>query len=185
MLELSRDLGIPMPVCGHEKLTSRMAAKCLDAQFNLRRWKQVTAWTGGPVKDGDALGWNPAQAVYVPDDRGPQQLTAASAPWTGRGGPRPRAVLPERGRQEARPALRRNEAECFRCGRRGHYARDCWARFPAPPQQEASAPVKQAGRDIAGDEGPCSEDACQVCGTFEPCSPSDPAAGTVTGQAQD
>ncbi|CAN0409280.1 unnamed protein product [Lampetra fluviatilis] len=43
----------------------------------------------------------------------------------------------------------------------------------------------QAGRDIAGDEGPCSEDACQVCGTFEPCSPSDPAAGTVTGQAQD
>ncbi|CAN0285915.1 unnamed protein product [Lampetra planeri] len=185
MLELSRDLGIPMPVCGHEKLTSRMAAKCLDAQFNLRRWKQVTAWTGGPVKDGDALGWNPAQAVYVPDDRGPQQLTAASAPWTGRGGPRPRAVLPERGRQEARPALRRNEAECFRCGRRGHYARDCWARFPAPPQQEASAPVKQAGRDIAGDEGPCSEDACQVCGTFEPCSLSDPAAGTVTGQAQD
>ncbi|CAM9630921.1 unnamed protein product [Lampetra fluviatilis] len=277
MLELSRDLGIPMPVCGHEKLTSRTAAKCLDAQFNLRRWKQVTAWTGGPVKEGDALGWNPAQAVYVPDDRGPQQLTAASAPWTGRGGPRPRAALPERGHREARPALRRNDAECFRCGRRGHYARDCWARFPAPPQQEASVPDKptkdppkqawyspfylmygrenvppvdvqlgtgvkgprkplpeyiqdmvrrvtearenarvatakaqarneryarrsegecpwksacrtcsrQAGRDIAGDEGPCSEDACQVCGTFEPCSPSDPAAGTVTGQAQD
>ncbi|XP_078739832.1 uncharacterized protein LOC144953140 [Lampetra fluviatilis] len=39
MLELSRDLGIPMPVCGHDKLTSRIAAKCLDAQFNLRRWK--------------------------------------------------------------------------------------------------------------------------------------------------
>ncbi|CAM9707238.1 unnamed protein product [Lampetra planeri] len=48
-----------------------------------------------------------------------------------------------------------------------------------------SALGRQAGRDIAGDEGPCSEDACQVCGTFEPCSPSDPAAGTVTGQAQD
>ncbi|CAN0051091.1 unnamed protein product [Lampetra planeri] len=145
------------------------------------------------MRIGDSLNDNEHQrsrpwrsgAVYVPDDRGPQQLTAASAPWTGRGGPRPRAALPERGRQEARPALRRNEAECFRCGRRGHYARDCWARFPAPPQQEASAPVKQAGRDIAGDEGPCSEDACQVCGTFEPCSPSDPAAGTVTGQAQD
>ncbi|CAN0044060.1 unnamed protein product [Lampetra planeri] len=37
MLELSKDLGIPMPICGHEQLTSRMAAKCLDAQFNLRR----------------------------------------------------------------------------------------------------------------------------------------------------
>ncbi|XP_078727283.1 coiled-coil domain-containing protein 157 isoform X1 [Lampetra fluviatilis] len=42
MLELSRDLGIPMPVCGHEQLTSRIAAKCLDVQFNLRWWKQVT-----------------------------------------------------------------------------------------------------------------------------------------------
>ncbi|XP_078475171.1 uncharacterized protein LOC144736499 [Lampetra planeri] len=71
MLELSRDLGIPMPVCGHEKLTSRAAAKCLDAQFNLRRWKQVTAWTGGPIVEGDAAGWDPKKAVYVPDGGGP------------------------------------------------------------------------------------------------------------------
>ncbi|CAN0375187.1 unnamed protein product [Lampetra planeri] len=142
MLELSRDLGIPMPVCGHEKLTSRAAAKCLDAQFNLRRWKQVAAWTGGPVKEGGAMGWDPTKAVYVPDERGPRELTAASSPWSGRGGPGPRATPSERGRRDARPALRRDDVDCFRCGRRGHYAKDCWARFPAPPQQEASAPDK-------------------------------------------
>ncbi|CAN0206859.1 unnamed protein product [Lampetra planeri] len=142
MLELSRDLGIPMPVCGHEKLTSRAAAKCLDAQFNLRRWKQVAAWTGGPVKEGGAMGWDPTKAVYVPDERGPRELTAASSPWSGRGGPGPRATPSERGRRDARPALRRNDADCFRCGRRGHYAKDCWARFPGPPQQEVSVPDK-------------------------------------------
>ncbi|XP_078739332.1 uncharacterized protein LOC144952714 [Lampetra fluviatilis] len=192
MLELSRDLGIPMPVCGHEKLTSRAAAKCLDVQFNLRRWKQVAAWTGGPVKEGGAMGWDPTKAVYVPDERGPRELTAASSPWSGRGGPGPRATPSERGRRDARPALRRNDADCFRCGRRGHYAKDCWARFPGPPQWEVSVPdkppkdpPKQVGRDTEGDEGPCSEGACQVCGTFEPCSPSDPAAGTFKGHGQD
>ncbi|CAN0110521.1 unnamed protein product [Lampetra fluviatilis] len=142
MLELSRDLGIPMPVCGHEKLTSRAAAKCLDAQFNLRRWKQVAAWTGGPVKEGGAMGWDPTRAIYVPDERGPQELTAASSPWSGRGRPGPRATPSGRGRRDARPALRRNEADCFRCGRRGHYAKDCWARFPGPPQQEPTTPDK-------------------------------------------
>ncbi|CAM9595774.1 unnamed protein product, partial [Lampetra fluviatilis] len=142
MLELSRDLGIPMPVCGHEKLTSRAAAKCLDAQFNLRRWKQVAAWTGGPVKEGGAMGWDPTKAIYVPDERGPQELTAASSPWPGRGRPGPRATPSGRGRRDAGPALRRNEADCFRCGRRGHYARDCWARFPGPPQQEPTTPDK-------------------------------------------
>ncbi|XP_061416179.1 uncharacterized protein LOC133347696 [Lethenteron reissneri] len=142
MLELSRDLGIPKPVCGHEKLTSRAAAKCLDAQFNLRRWKQVAAWTGGPVAEGGALGWDPTKSVYVPDGGGPQELTAASGPWSSRGGPASRAAPSIRGRRDARPALRRNDADCFRCGRRGHYAKDCWARIPGPPQQEASLPAK-------------------------------------------
>ncbi|CAM9403638.1 unnamed protein product [Lampetra fluviatilis] len=133
MLELSRDLGIPMPVCGHKKLTSRAAAKCLDAQFNLRRWKQVTAWTGGPIVEGGAVGWDPKKAVYVPDDRSPQELSAAAAPWPG-----PRAAPPTRPRRDGAPAARRNNIDCFRCGRKGHYARDCWAHVPGPPQQEAS-----------------------------------------------
>ncbi|CAN0348882.1 unnamed protein product [Lampetra fluviatilis] len=138
MLELSRDLGIPMPVCGHEKLTSRAAAKCLDAQFNLRRWKQVTAWMGGPIIEGGAVGWDPKKAVYVPDGGGPQELTAASAQWSTRGGPGPRFAPPTRERRDGGPAARRNDIDCFRCGRKGHYARDCWARIPGPPQQEAS-----------------------------------------------
>ncbi|XP_061419135.1 uncharacterized protein LOC133349583 [Lethenteron reissneri] len=138
MLELSRDLGIPMPACGHEKLTSRTAAKCLDAQFNLRRWKQVTAWTGGPVVDGGAVGWDPTKAVYVPDATGPKELSAASTPWPARSGPGLRAPPPARPRRDGVPAARRPDVDCFRCGRRGHYARDCWARVPGPPQQEAS-----------------------------------------------
>ncbi|XP_078458316.1 WD repeat-containing protein 97 isoform X5 [Lampetra planeri] len=56
MLELSKDLAIPMPVCGHEPLISRLAAKCLDAQFNLRRWAQMAAWMGDPAIDGEPIG---------------------------------------------------------------------------------------------------------------------------------
>ncbi|CAN0021585.1 unnamed protein product [Lampetra planeri] len=47
------------------------------------------------------------------------------------------------------PAPRRNDVDCFRCGRKGHYTRDCWARVPGPPQQEASstdAPRKEPPR---------------------------------------
>ncbi|XP_078715459.1 uncharacterized protein LOC144933958 [Lampetra fluviatilis] len=138
MLELSRDLGIPMPVCGHEKLTSRAAAKCLDAQFNLRRWKQVTAWMGGPIVEGGAAGWDPKKAVYVPDGGGPQELTAASAQWPARGGPGPRSAPPTQERRDGGSAVRRNDVECFCCGRKGHFTRDFWARIPGPPQQEAS-----------------------------------------------
>ncbi|XP_061436704.1 uncharacterized protein LOC133361719 [Lethenteron reissneri] len=138
MLELSRDLGIPMPVCSHDKLTSRAAAKCLDAQFNFRRWKQVSAWTGGPIVEGGATGWDPKKAVYVPDDKGPQELTAASAQWPARGGTGPRSGPPARERRDSGGAARRNDVECFRCGCKGHFARDCWARIPGPPQQEAS-----------------------------------------------
>ncbi|XP_078719089.1 uncharacterized protein LOC144936107 [Lampetra fluviatilis] len=147
------------------------------------------------------MGWDPTRAIYVPDERGPQELTAASSPWSGRGRPGPRATPSGRGRRDARPALRRNEADCFRCGRRGHYAKDCWARFPGPPQQEPTTPDKptkeppkqsacrtcsrQADRDTAGEEWACSEGACQGCGTFEPCDPSDPAAGTFAEHDQD
>ncbi|CAN0415783.1 unnamed protein product [Lampetra fluviatilis] len=35
MIELSQELGILLPVCGHEPMTSRWAARCLDAKFNL------------------------------------------------------------------------------------------------------------------------------------------------------
>ncbi|XP_061436496.1 uncharacterized protein LOC133361588 [Lethenteron reissneri] len=80
MLELSKDLGIPLPVCGHEQLTSRMAAKYLNMQFNLRRWAEMTAWTGSPTVEGDAVVWTPSKAVFVPDERGPGDLTAATGP---------------------------------------------------------------------------------------------------------
>ncbi|CAN0016841.1 unnamed protein product [Lampetra fluviatilis] len=63
MLELSTELGIPMPVCGHEPLTFRLAAKCLDAQFNLRRWAQMATWTGDPAVGGHPTGWVPSQVA--------------------------------------------------------------------------------------------------------------------------
>ncbi|CAN0420436.1 unnamed protein product [Lampetra fluviatilis] len=190
MLELSRDLGIPMPVCGHKKLTSRAAAKCLDAQFNLRRWKQVTAWTGGPIVEGGAAGWDPKKAVYVPDGGGPQELTAASAQWSARSTPGPQSAPPPRERRDGVPAAGRNNIDCFRCGRKGHYTRDCWARVPGPPQQEASSAdvprkdppgqaSRQAGRDIAGDRRLCSGCAYHGCGDSEHRRPSDPVADTI------
>ncbi|XP_078740282.1 uncharacterized protein LOC144953581 [Lampetra fluviatilis] len=86
MLELSKDLGIPLPVCGHEQLTSRMAAKCLNMQFNLRRWAEMTAWMGSPTVEGDAVVWTPSKAVFVPDERGPGDLTAAAGQWVLPGG---------------------------------------------------------------------------------------------------
>ncbi|XP_078736774.1 uncharacterized protein LOC144950510 [Lampetra fluviatilis] len=133
MLELSRNLGIPMPVCGHEQLTSQIAAKCLDAQFNLRRWKQVTAWTGSPNIEGGATGWHPSKAVYVQDEKGPEALAAASTQWPPRGGAELRSGPLLRDRQDKGGAGRRADL-CFRCGRRGHFARECWARSRPPLQ---------------------------------------------------
>ncbi|CAM9320583.1 unnamed protein product [Lampetra planeri] len=71
MLELSKDLAIPMPVCGHEPLTSRLVAKCLDTQFNLRRWAQMAAWTGDLAVDGNPTGWALSRVILTPDDAGP------------------------------------------------------------------------------------------------------------------
>ncbi|CAM9373078.1 unnamed protein product [Lampetra planeri] len=48
MLELAKDMGVKLPVCGHEPLTFRWAAKCLNAQDNLQHWAQMAAWNGVP-----------------------------------------------------------------------------------------------------------------------------------------
>ncbi|CAM9295563.1 unnamed protein product [Lampetra fluviatilis] len=93
---------------------------------------------GGPIVDGGAAGWDPKKAVYDPDGGGPQELTAASAQWSARSRLGPRSAPPPRERRDGGPAARRNDIDCFRCGRKGHYARDCWARVPGLPQQEAS-----------------------------------------------
>ncbi|CAN0041552.1 unnamed protein product [Lampetra planeri] len=121
---------------------------------------------------------------------GPQELTAASAQWSARSTPGPRSAPPPRERRDGVPAARRNNIDCFRCGRKGHYARDCWARVPGPPQQEASSAdvprkdppgqaSRQAGRDIAGDRRLCSGCAYHGCGDSEPRRPSDPVADTI------
>ncbi|CAM9402183.1 unnamed protein product [Lampetra fluviatilis] len=86
MLELSKDLAIPMLVCGHEPLTSRLAAKCLDAQFNLRRWAQMAAWMGDPAVDGNPTGWAPSRVVRAPDDVGTDDLVAVAGHWVPRRG---------------------------------------------------------------------------------------------------
>ncbi|CAN0417422.1 unnamed protein product [Lampetra planeri] len=81
MLELSKELGISLPVRGHLPLTSRWATKCLDAQFNLRRWAQMAAWTGDPAMDGQLIGWAPSRVVHISDDAGAGDLAAAAARW--------------------------------------------------------------------------------------------------------
>ncbi|CAM9284692.1 unnamed protein product [Lampetra fluviatilis] len=48
MLELAKNMGVKLPVCGHEPLTFRWAAKCLNAQDNLQHWAQMAAWNGVP-----------------------------------------------------------------------------------------------------------------------------------------
>ncbi|CAN0336039.1 unnamed protein product [Lampetra planeri] len=68
MLELSQELNISLPVCGHEPLTSRWVACCLDAKFNIKRWDQMAAWTGKPEIDGPPLGWSPWLVVHCSDN---------------------------------------------------------------------------------------------------------------------
>lgn len=78
MIELSQELGISLPVCGHEPLTSRWAARCLDAKFNLRRWDQMAVWTGDSKKDGEPLGWVPRRVVHISDESSDDDLVAAA-----------------------------------------------------------------------------------------------------------
>ncbi|XP_078467102.1 uncharacterized protein LOC144730286 [Lampetra planeri] len=77
MLELSQELNILLPVCGHEPLTSRWVARCLDAKFNLKRWDQMAAWMGNPQIDGPPLGWSPRRVVHCSDDSGDDEMMAA------------------------------------------------------------------------------------------------------------
>lgn len=116
MLELSKDLAIPIPVCGHEPLTSRLAAKCLDAQFNLRRWVQMAAWMCDPAIDGKPIGWAPSRVVLTPDDAGPGDLTAAAGQWVPRKGTMACSVPSSAPRQDVGGGSRRANMACYRCG---------------------------------------------------------------------
>ncbi|XP_061403501.1 uncharacterized protein LOC133339376 [Lethenteron reissneri] len=112
--------------------------------FGAEEEKSTNWWIfGAETEDKSTNWWN----FSARDGSSQQELSAASGPWPARGGPGPRAAPLIRPRRDGVPAARRNDIECFRCGRRGHYARDCWARVPGPPQQEAStadAPKKDS-----------------------------------------
>ncbi|XP_078449975.1 uncharacterized protein LOC144717990 [Lampetra planeri] len=134
MLELSQELNILLPVCGHEPLTSRWVARCLDAKFNLKRWDQMAAWMGNPQIDGPPLGWSPRRVVHCSDDSGDDEMMAAVPRWVPRR--RLRNQRDDTGRPRAGPGKSNRQATtatCFKCGRRGHFARDCRCR-PLPSQ---------------------------------------------------
>ncbi|XP_061430900.1 uncharacterized protein LOC133357125 [Lethenteron reissneri] len=80
MLKLSQELNISLPVCGHEPLTSRWVARCLDAKFNITHRDQMAAWTGKPEIDGPPLGWSPRRVVHCSDDSGDDDVLAAAVP---------------------------------------------------------------------------------------------------------
>ncbi|XP_078460325.1 uncharacterized protein LOC144724911 [Lampetra planeri] len=134
MLELSQELNISLPVCGHEPLTLRWVARCLDAKFNLKRWDQMAAWTGNPQIDVPPLGWSPRRVVHCSDDSGDDEVMAAVPRWIPRGRLRDQHDDTGQPRAGAGTSDRRTmTATCFKCGRRGHFARDCRCRpLPSP-----------------------------------------------------
>ncbi|XP_078468275.1 uncharacterized protein LOC144731181 [Lampetra planeri] len=146
MLELSQELNISLPVCGHEPLTSRWVARCLDAKFNIKRWDQMAVWTGKPEIDGPPLGWSPRLVVHCSDDSGDDDMLAAAVPHRVPG----RRLRDQRGDYAGRPRAgagssdrRPTTAACFKCGRRGHFACDCRCRpllSPLPPRGPPSPP---------------------------------------------
>ncbi|CAM9304334.1 unnamed protein product [Lampetra fluviatilis] len=113
MLEFSKDLAIPLPVCSHEPLTSRLVAKCLDAQFNLHHWAQMVAWTGDPAIDGKPIGWTPSKVVFAPDDAGPGDLTAAAGQWVPQRRMVPRSVPSSAPRRDGAGAGQRADMACY------------------------------------------------------------------------
>ncbi|XP_078456972.1 uncharacterized protein LOC144722610 [Lampetra planeri] len=146
MLELSQELNISLPVCGHEPLTSRWVARCLDAKFNIKRWDQMAAWSGKPEIDGPPLGWSPRRVVHCSDDSGDDEVLAAAVQH----GILRRRLRDQRGDYASRPRAgaestdrRPTTATCFKCGRRGHFARDCRCQplpSPLPPRGPPSPP---------------------------------------------
>ncbi|CAN0376918.1 unnamed protein product [Lampetra fluviatilis] len=117
-------MGISLPVCGHGPLTSRWAARCLDAKFNLRCWEQMAAWTRDPDKDGEPLGWAPSRVVHISDGSSDDALGAAAPQWVSQrrlGMRRNCAGMPRAG---AEAAGRRAAAMCFKCGCLGHFFLD-------------------------------------------------------------
>ncbi|CAM9440680.1 unnamed protein product [Lampetra fluviatilis] len=119
ILELSKEMGIPQPVCGHEPLTSRWAARCLDAQDNLRRWTQMATWTGDPGRDVEPKGWAPSKVVHIPDDVGVGDLATAAPRWDPRRRPDPRREGSYKPRGADDGATWWAGMTCFKCGRMG------------------------------------------------------------------
>ncbi|CAM9740015.1 unnamed protein product [Lampetra fluviatilis] len=123
MLELSKEMGISLPVCGHEPLTSQWAARCLDAKDNLRHWAQIAAWTGDLAKDGELFGWAPSRVVHIPDYAGVEDLAAAALRWVLRRRPVGRRDGASTPRGDGDGAAWRAGTTCFKCGQMGHFAR--------------------------------------------------------------
>ncbi|CAN0298085.1 unnamed protein product [Lampetra fluviatilis] len=46
---------------------------------------QMAALMGGPTMKGKVVGWTPLKAVFVPDDTGRDDFTAAASQWVPRG----------------------------------------------------------------------------------------------------